>query len=253
MSNGSTLGLILLALASTRVAADPPELRLLSAASMQTVFKEVVGDFEQRSGYKVSLRYSTMGAITTRVMAGETADLIISSPASIAALALGGKLQPGSEVTIARTGIGIVVPAADTAPTINSIDDFKNALLAARVVVYANPAGGGAAGIHVAQVIEKLGIAEQLKARIKFGAGGDVAEVTVAEGSGALGLTQVSEIVGKAGMRYVAVPEPLQNYTGFVAGRPIGVKESEAVRAFMAFLRAPETVAVMKSKGMRVD
>ena len=229
------------------------ELQLLSAASMQTVFKEVIGEFEQRSGHKVSLRYSTMGAITTRVMAGETADLIISSPASIAALAAGGKVQPGSEVTIARTGIGVVIPAGDRAPTIAAIDDFRDALLAARVVVYANPAGGGAAGIHVARVIEKLGIAEELKARTKFGVGGDVAEVTVAAGSGALGVTQVSEIVGKPGMQYVPVPEALQNYTGFVAGLPSGVKESEAIRAFIAFLRTPEIVAVMKSKGMRVD
>src|SRR5690349_17887307 len=150
MSNGRrqipTLAAVILALAARHVGAEPPELRLLSAASMQTVFKDVIADFERRSGYQVSLRYSTMGAIITRVMAGETADLIISSPASIAALAAGGKVHPGSEVTIARTGIGIVVPAGDGAPTIASIEDFKDALLAARVVVYANPAGGGAAG-----------------------------------------------------------------------------------------------------------
>src|SRR5262249_46886895 len=103
------------------------ELRLLSAASMQTVFKEVVGDFEQRSGYKVSLRYSTMGAITERVIGGEEADLIISSPASISALAARGKVKPDSTVTVARTGVGIVIPAGDPTPRIASIDDFKQA------------------------------------------------------------------------------------------------------------------------------
>ena len=257
MSNGRpqipTLALILLALAGTRAVAEPSELRLLSAASMQTVFKEVIGDFERRSGYKVSLRYSTMGAVTDRVMRGEEADLIISSPASIAALAAAGKIQPGSEVAIAKTGVGIVVPAGDLVPHIASIEDFKDALLAARVVVYADPAGGGAAGIHIARVIEKLGIAEDLKAKTRFGAGGDVAEVTIAQGSGALGLTQVSEIVGKPGMQLVPMPEALQNYTGFIAGTPAGAKESTAVQAFIAFLRTPETTAVMKSKGMRVD
>jgi molybdate transport system substrate-binding protein len=257
MSNGRpqipTLALILLALAGTRAVAEPSELRLLSAASMQTVFKEVIGDFERRSGYKVSLRYSTMGAVTDRVMRGEEADLIISSPASIAALAAAGKIQPGSEVAIAKTGVGIVVPAGDPAPRITSIEDFKHALLAARVVVYANPAGGGAAGIHIARVIEKLGIAEELKAKTRYGAGGDVAEVTIAQGSGALGLTQVSEIAGKPGMQLVPMPEALQNYTGFIAGTPAGAKESTAVQAFIAFLRTPETIAVMKSKGMQVD
>jgi molybdate transport system substrate-binding protein len=257
MSNGKrqipTIAALVLALAAARVGAEPPELRLLSAASMQTVFKEVIGDFEQRSGYKVSLRYSTMGAVTDRVLGGEQADLIISSPASIAALAAAGKIERGSEVTIAKTGIGIVVPAGDRAPHIGSIEDLKHALLAARVVVYANPAGGGAAGVHIGRVIEKLGIAEELKARTRFGVGGDVAEVTVAQGSGALGITQVSEIVGKPGMQLVPVPEALQNYTGFVAATPAGAEDSEAVRAFIAFMRTPETIAVMKRKGMRVD
>ncbi|HET7362814.1 MAG TPA: substrate-binding domain-containing protein [Burkholderiales bacterium] len=257
MSNGKrqipTIAAAILALASAHAGAERPELRLLSAASMQTVFKEVIGDFEQRSGYKVSLRYSTMGAITDRVMAGERADLIISSPASIAALAKAGRIQPGSELAIAKTGVGIVIPAGDASLRIASTEDFKNALLTARVVVYANPAGGGAAGIHIARLIDKLGIAEALKAKTRFGVGGDVAEVTIAQGSGALGLTQVSEIVGKSGMQFVPVPEALQNYTGFVAGRPVGAKDSEGVRAFIAFLRTPETIAVMKSKGMRID
>jgi len=249
----SILGVIVLALASTATRAEPQELRLLSAASMQTVFKEVIGDFERRAGYKVSLRYSTMGAVTDRMMGGEQVDLVISSPLSIAALAAAGRIQPGSEVTIAKTAVGMVVPAGDPLPRSISVEDFRQALLGARVLVYPNPAGGGAAGVHIARVIEKLGIAEQLKGKTRYGAGGDVAEVTVAQGSGALGLTQVSEIVGKPGMQFVPVPEPLQNYTGFVAARPSGAAASEPALAFMAFLRTPEAVAVMRSKGMQVD
>jgi molybdate transport system substrate-binding protein len=229
------------------------ELRLLSAASMQTVFKEILGDFERRSGYKVSLRYSTMGAITDRVANGEQADLVISSPGSIAALVSRGLIDASSEVQIAKTGVGIVIPAGDPALRIDSVEDFKQALLAARVVVYANPAGGGAAGVHIAKVVEKLGIAEVLKPKTKYGAGGDVAEVTIAQGPGALGLTQVSEIVGKPGMQFVPVPDALQNYTGFVAGTPRGAQPSQAVKEFIAFLRTPEAVAVMKAKGMRVE
>ena len=246
------------ALASTLVHAgsvdeSSREIRLLSAASMQTVFKEIIGDFERQSGYKVNLQYSTMGAITDRVARGEEADLVISSPASISALVDQGKIDAQSKVIIARTGVGMVIPAGDSLPRMASLDDFKNALLAARVVVYANPAGGGAAGVHIARVIEKLGIAGELKPKTKYGVGGDVAEVTIAQGPGAVGLTQVSEIVGKAGMQFVPVPDEVQNYTGFVAGTPSGAQPSQGVKAFIAFLRRPEAAAVMKSKGMRVD
>src|SRR5262249_46349250 len=143
------------------------EIRLLSAASMQTVLNEIVGDFERSSGHKVTIRYSTMGAITGRIAGGEEADLVISSPASMSALVAQGRIDESSRLTVARTGVGIVVPAGGPAHRIASIDDFKRALLAAQVIVYADPAGGGAAGTHVARVIEKLGIAEQLKPKTR--------------------------------------------------------------------------------------
>src|SRR5258706_6602114 len=228
MSNGTAARITLAAVlivASGTPRAD--ELRLLSAASMQQVFKEIIGDFEQQSGHKVSLRYSTMGAITERVKAGEQADLVISSQASISNLVAVGKIVPGSKVVIARTAVGIVIPTASPKPRIETVPDFRRALLEAKVIVYANPAGGGAAGVYFARVIEKLGLAEQLKGKTRFGAGGDVTEVTLAQGPGALGLTQVSEIVGKPGAQLVPLPDVLQNYTGFVAGIPSDAKESQ--------------------------
>jgi molybdate transport system substrate-binding protein len=245
------------ALASSLVGGTSPaqtaEIRLLSAASMQTVLSEIVRDFERTSGNKVIIRYSTMGAITERVMGGETSDLIISSPISIAKLVKEGRISAGSQVTISKTGVGIVVPSGAPIPRTTSVEDFKRALLAAKTVVYANPAGGGAAGIHIASVIERLGISEQLKPKIKLAAGGDVTEVTLAQGEGALGMTQVSEITGKAGAELVRLPDELQNYTGFIAGIPAGAKQEEAVAAFITFLKSPAALATMKAKGMEAE
>jgi molybdate transport system substrate-binding protein len=235
--------------------AGAEEIQILSAASMQTVLNEVIGAFERTSGHKLVIRYSTMGAITERVMGGEVADLIISSPTSISTLAARGKINVGSEIAIASTGVGIVVASGEPKPLprVESVEDFKRALLAAKVIVYANPAGGGAAGIHIARVIDKLGLAERLKPKFRFGAGGDVTEVTLARGEGALGLTQVSEIVGKAGAALISLPDELQNYTGFVAGTPTGAHPSEAVGTLIKFLKTPAVLAVLKAKGMQVE
>jgi molybdate transport system substrate-binding protein len=163
-----------------------------------------------------------------------------------------GKINVGSEVAIARTGIGIVVASGEPTSRVESTEDFKRALLAAKVIVYANPAGGGAAGVYIARVIDNLGLAERLKPEIRFGAGGDVTEVTLAQGEGALGLTQVSEIVGKAGAVLISLPDELQNYTGFVAGTPTA-HPSEAVGTLIKFLKTPSVLAVMKAKGMQVQ
>ncbi len=202
-ARGAASAALVVALLGGANQARATDIRLLSAAVMQTVFKEIVGDFERTSGHRLILTYATMGAINQRILAGETADLVIGSTPSISVLVKEGRINADSRVTIAKVGVGVVVPTGTPKPRIASIEDFKRALLAAKIVVYAEPAGGGAAGIHVARVIEKLGISEQLKPKTKFGAGGDVTEVTLAQGAGALGMTQVSEIVGKPGAEFV--------------------------------------------------
>jgi molybdate transport system substrate-binding protein len=230
------------------------EIRLLSAASIQEVFKEIVGDFERTSDHKMIIQYSTMGAITERMRGGEEADLVISSAQSIGTLLSEGKIEAGSQIRISKVGVGIVVPTGTAAPAIASVDDLSRALVAAKTIVYADPSRGGAAGVHIARVIQQLGIAEQVKPKLKLGGGGDVTEVTVAQGEGTLGMTQVSEIVGKPGAVFVGpFPEKIQNYTVFAAGRPIGAKQREAVTAFLDFLKSPEALATMKAKGMQVD
>src|SRR5262245_35523202 len=230
------------------------EIRLLSAAAMQSVFKQVASEYERTSGHKLIIEYATMGAINERVLHGETADLIVGSTRSIANLANESRIEAKSQVQICKVGVGIVVPSGSRTTPIASIDDFRRALLAARVIVYADPTRGGAAGIHIAGIIERLGLAEQLKPRTTYGAGGDVTEVTLAQGVDALGMTQISEIVEKDGAEFVGpLPNELQNYTGVAAGIPAGVKASEPVMTFLRFLSQPKAIAVMKAKGMEVE
>src|SRR3954453_2336798 len=94
------------------------ELRLLAAASIQQVFKEVLGDFEQTSGHKIVLQYATMGAITARIRAGEQADLVISSRQSVATLLNEQRIEAGTQSTISKVGVGVIVASGTPAPAI---------------------------------------------------------------------------------------------------------------------------------------
>lgn len=227
------------------------DVHVLSAAVMQTVFKEALGEFERSTGHRVVFLYATMGAITDRMLAGESADLVIGSTPSLARLVKEGKINAQTSVTVARVGVGAVVPSGTPVPAFATPDDVRQALLAANTVVYANPAGGGAAGIHVAKVIERLGVAAQVKAKTRFGAGGDVTEVALAQGPGTLGLTQLSEIVAKPGAQFVGpLPAELQNYTGVTAGIPPASKQPAAAAELIAFLKTPVARAAMQRRGM---
>jgi len=220
-------------------------------AVMQTVFKEAASEFERSSGHRVVLLYATMGAITDRMLAGESADLVIGSTSSLVRLAKEGKVNAQSTVTVARVGVGGAVPTGTPVPAVATPDDVRRALLAAKTVVYANPAGGGAAGIHVARIIERLGVGKEVRAKTRFGAGGDVTEVALAQGPGTLGLTQISEIVAKPGAQFVGpLPTELQNYTGVTAGIPPASAEPAAAAELIAFLKTPVARAAMQRRGM---
>jgi molybdate transport system substrate-binding protein len=256
-SNGTNrLALCLLALALLAPAqpSRADELRMLSAAAMQSVFKEIAGNFEQTSGHKLIIEYGTIGGITQRLENGDAPDFVIGSNLSIPALVKAGRIDAASQVAICKTGIGVVIPSTGVRPPLESVEDFKRALIAARNIVYADPARGGAAGIHVARVIERLGLAETLKPKTRLAAGGDVSEVTLAQGAGALGITQISEIVEKNGADFVGpLPRELQNYTVFVGGVPRGAKPSGAAAAFVQFLNSPVAIAAIQAKGMQVE
>jgi molybdate transport system substrate-binding protein len=227
------------------------EFRVLSAAAMQSVFKEIRDEFQRTTGYRLLTHYGTIGAVNEWTIGGEEADLIISSSQSMRWFVHQGKIQAGSETAICQTGIGIVT-AAGIELSVTSVEDFKRALLAAKAIVYADPTRGGAAGIHVAKVIGQLGLTEQLKPKLRLAAGGDVTEVTLSLGPGALGITQISEIADKPKAQLVgALPDELQNYTVFVAGVPADAAQSEGAAALLKFLRSPKVISVIRAKGMK--
>jgi molybdate transport system substrate-binding protein len=108
--------------------------------------------------------------------------------------------------------------------------------------------------VHIERVIGQLGIAEQLRGKTRFGAGGDVTEVTLAQGPGAFGMTQISEIVHKAGADYVGpFPEAVQNYTGVTLAIPAGTAPSPATAAFIRFLRTPAAIDAITVRGMQAN
>jgi molybdate transport system substrate-binding protein len=226
------------------------EMHVLSAAAMQSVFKDIRDEFQRTTGYRLVPHYGTIGAVNEWTMGGEEADLIISSSQSMPSLVYQGKIQAGSQTAICQTGVGVVV-AEGIELSVNSVEDFKRALLAARAVVYADPARGGAAGIHVAKVIEQLGLTEQLRPKLRLATGGDITEVTPSLGPTALGITQISEIADKPQAQLAGpLPEELQNYTVFVAGVPANTPQSDGATALLKFLRNPKAIAVIKAKGM---
>jgi molybdate transport system substrate-binding protein len=243
------VAMVLMAAGAPRGAAAA-EIKVLTAGAFKQVLLVLVPEFEKQTGHKVILENDTVGALTKRIEGGEPFDLAVLTPAAVNDLSAKGKFVAGSRTNLGRVGVGVVVKEGTPKPDISSVDAFKKALLAAKSVAYIDPAAGGSSGIYVSGLLDKLGVAAEVKPKAKLIPGGAVAE-HIARGEAELGIHQISEILPVKGITLVGpLPADIQNYTVYAAALGANGKESEGAKALLKTLSGPAAADVLKSKGM---
>lgn len=226
------------------------ELKVLTAGAYRQVVVALVPEFEKQTGHTVTVVNDTAGALARRIEGGEAFDVVVVTPAVIEDLVKKGKVASGSQTNLAKVGVGVMVKAGAPRPEVGTVDAFKRALLDAKSVAYIDPASGGSSGIYIERLLERLGIADQIKPKSKLKQGGYVADLIVS-GEAELGIHQISEIMPVAGVTLVGpLPADIQNYTTYAAGVGAGAKDREAATRFIKVLSGPTAAPVLKSKGM---
>lgn len=245
------LGPVAATLGALHVAnADAAELKVLTAGAFRPVVMAVIPEFTRVSGHKVAVENATVGVLRERIESGETFDVVIVTPAVIEELVRKGKVASGTNKTLARVGVGVMVRAGAPKPDISTVEAFKQALLSAHSVAYIDPASGGSSGIYVDRLLQRLGVAEQVRAKARLKQGGYVADL-IKSGEAELGIHQISEIIPVKEVELVGpLPAEIQNYTTYAAGISSGSKEPEAARALIEALAGPAAAGVLKEKGM---
>jgi molybdate transport system substrate-binding protein len=230
-------------------AAQAAELKVLTSVALTSVLDELKPSFEKATGHKLSIGYDLIAAHRKRILEGETADVIILSRATMEELQKAGKFSAGSLVNVAGTPVSVAARAGAPKPDISTVEAFKQTLLNARSIVYADPAKGGASGVYFARVLDRLGIAEQMKAKTILVPGAQAAEV-VARGEAELGVAQGSEIVPVPGAQFVGpLPGELASMTMFTGAIGAGSKSPEAANQLIGFLRGAEGASRFSAKG----
>lgn len=247
-----TTGLVLGAILGVTMAqsAGAAEIKVLTTGAFKQVVVALVPEFEKATGHKVIVDNGTVGQLTKRVNDGETFDVLVLSPRGIEDYIKEGKIAPGTAARLAKVGVGVMVKEGAPKPDVGSVEAFKQALLKARTVGYIDPASGGSSGIYVSGLLDKLGIADQVKPKAKLKRGGHVSDLVVS-GEAEIGIHQMSEIVSQKGVTLVGpLPAEIQNYTTYSAGVSTKAKDAEAARAFIKVLTGPSVPAVLKATGM---
>lgn len=231
----------------------PIELKVLSTTAMKTVFAEASPLFERQTGNRLSVTLGPSLRLEQRLAEGEAADVAIVSAAGARDLVDRGRLVAASVIAVARSSIGIAVAKGAPAPDISSVETFKRALLAAKSIALSQPVGGGQSGVHMAKVFERLGIAEAMQAKAKYGAGGagGLAGLFVRRGEAEIAIQQMAELMAVADIDIVGpLPAELQCTTTFAAAIPTSASRPEAGRALIDFLVAPAIKNIIKVNGL---
>jgi molybdate transport system substrate-binding protein len=241
-----TLAAALLAGAVTT--AQAAELKVVSGNGARAAVQELCAQFERTSGHKVSLRFEVNAALKRKIEGGETFDVAILNPPVLDDLIRQGKVVAGTRADIGRAGLGVAVRTGAQKPDIGSVDAFRRALLAAKSVAYP---GEGASGIYFVGLLDRLGIAAEMKPKLKPMAAEDTVEV-VARGEADMVVVVSSRIFDVNGVEPVGpLPAELQTMIGFAAGMGAAAREPDVAKALIRFLTAPEAAPVLKAKGVQ--
>jgi molybdate transport system substrate-binding protein len=228
--------------------AEAAEITVISGGGIRSMMTELGQQFERQSGHKLAVSYGISAQLRTQIEAGMKFDLaILTEPVPGQLVNKGYIREP--VVRITRVGIGIAIRKGAPKPDISSPDAFKRALLEAKSISYASQSGSG---IHFAKIIERLGIADAIKAKSRIVPGGAAAVVgPVARGEVELGISAVPDIVATPGAEVLgSLPSELQDYLVFTAGVAVGANNPTAAEALIGFLISPASAAVIRSKGL---
>jgi molybdate transport system substrate-binding protein len=238
-SAGTASLLVMLLLGSAPAA----EIKVMYPPPMRTMLSELIPQFERASGHKVAVTYESSWLLVERIQKGEMADVAFLTLRQADDLIREGRLA--RRVDVARSNIGLAVRAGAPRPDIASVEAFKRTLLAAKSFARNE---GADSGVFMVGLLERLGIAEQMKAKSTLIRRGFVAEL-VAKGEVEMAAQQMPELMAVPGVDATPLPPEIQHVIVFCAGIP-APPNPPAVNELIAFLASPAAAAVIRAKGL---
>jgi molybdate transport system substrate-binding protein len=235
-------------LAMLAPAANAAEIKVISSVGLKAALEELKPQFERATEHKLAITFGTAVPLKRQIEGGETFDVVILTPALVEDLAKQGKVAPATKVDVAKAGIGVAIRAGAPKPDIGTAEAFKRALINAKAIAYSKE---GQSGTAMARLIDRLGLAEEMKAKTVLETRSGQTAANVVEGKAELAFTLISEILPIAGAELAGpLPAELQSYVVFTAGIAPEAKDVTAAKTFIDFIKTPAAVPVLKAKGM---
>jgi molybdate transport system substrate-binding protein len=232
-----TIAATLMSLSSMARAAD---IRVLAVRAPEVAIRNLAADFAKETGHQVIFTIGSPAVVMQKIKANEVHDAVIVSEPAMDLLDRDGIVNPESRVRLANTGIGVAVRDGAPLPDLSTPDAFKQALLAAKSIVYGDVLPNQS-GEKVEKILGQLGILDALRPKIRIVSGHANSQPLIAKGEIELGLYNLSEIPEGKGVKLAGpVPAPLQLLTTYEGALMSDGSVPEAARAFIRFLASAD-------------
>jgi molybdate transport system substrate-binding protein len=230
------------------VTASAAEVKIISGPATDAVLAKLRPQFERETGNTFESKGGVTGVLKHLIESGEPFDLAIIPGTLMDSFAKQGKIVAGTSVPLVRVGMGVAVRAGAIKPDIGTVAKFKQAILDAKSVTYV-PTGETAT--RLAGVLERLGIAEQVKAKAQPQPTVPAAIQAVASGKAELYFSLTNIIASAKGIELAGpFPPDLQHYLVINTGISTAAKEPEAAKALVKLLMSSSADAVIKGRGL---
>jgi molybdate transport system substrate-binding protein len=227
--------------------ANAADIKVIGSPGTRAPYTLLVPGFEQMTGHRVMTTWGGVNAVAKRVTDGEIADVVMLPAPQIDDLIKLGKLVAETRVNVATSGVGVAIRAGAPKIDVSSSDGIRKALLAAKTIAYS----AGPSGVHMERLIAKWGLTEQLKAKIVPPIPDVPIGEMVARGDAGIGFQQVSELLPVKRIDYVGpLPADIQEVTVFSAAVHKAAGPTDAARALLKYLTAPDAASVIRKTGM---
>jgi molybdate transport system substrate-binding protein len=226
-------------------------LSILSAGAAQAVTERVIEEFRRDTGAEVVADFGAVGAMKAKFTAGERADVIILTRAMIDELAQAGRVARDSTFDLGRVGTGVAVRKGAAVPDVSDADAVRRCIDGASRIVCPDPAIA-TAGKIVMSLLGKLEVSDAVRARLTFFPNGYAAMSWLAAsgGDGAVGITQVTEILPNPGVTYAgALPDAFQMKATYTLAVALATSEPALAKDFAGRFASPQARALLSDAG----
>ena len=226
--------------------ANAAEIHVWTARAIATVLAEIGPQFERTTGHRLNVYSGLPDDFQSRANAGDLCYIIVSGSAPVARWIREGRLVAETRTDIARSGVGVAVRSGARKPDIRSVESLKQSLLDAKSIAYLRMGSG----LHVADVLARLGIAETIKSKVTRPESDIVSEL-VAKNEVELAMVVITQILTTPGVELVGpLPPEIQSYVAFTGAVATNSRAPEAARELMKFLTGATAAPVIGAQGM---